>query len=219
MTAQPATRNVVVETSTGAADPDAWPQVDDPAAFAAFYARHEAVVYRTALAMTRDASTAEEVVTDTFLRAYVARGTLDPARSPVPWLQKVAINLCINRLRRRRLPSQPLDDVTAHAMRDRDPSRSPEHMSEQHEAMDALLAGIARLKPRQRAVIVLRFLHDYSLAQIAETLDEPLGTVKSRLHGAVYALREDLHGDARVRDLVPAARAGVVPGPDAEVAR
>lgn len=219
MTAQPAMRNVVVETSTGAADPAAWPQVDDPAAFAAFYARHEAVVYRTALAMTRDASTAEEVVTDTFLRAYVARATLDPARSPVPWLQKVAINLCVNRLRRRRLPSQPLDDVTAHAMRDRDLSRSPEHMSEQHEAMEALLAGIGRLKPRQRAVIVLRFLHDYSLAQIAETLDEPLGTVKSRLHGAVHALREDLHGDARVRDLVPGARPSVVAGPDAEVAR
>jgi len=209
----------VVESSTGAADPAAWPRVDDGAAFAAFYARHEAVVYRTALAMTRDASIAEEVVTDTFLRAYVARATLDPERSPVPWLQKVAINLCVNRLRRRRLPSQPLDDVTAHAMRDRDPSRSPERMSEQREAMDALLAGIARLKPRQRAVVVLRFLHDYSLAQIAETLDEPLGTVKSRLHSAVYALREDLHADARVRDLVPAPRVGAVAGPDAEVAQ
>ncbi|MGZ3586815.1 MAG: RNA polymerase sigma factor [Candidatus Limnocylindrales bacterium] len=200
----------MVETSSGAADPTAWPQVDDPAAFAAFYARHEGVVFRTALGMTRDASVAEEVVTDTFLRAYIARGTLDPARSPVPWLQKVAINLCVNRLRRRRLPSQPLDDVTAHAVRDRDPSRSPEHVTEQHEAMEALLAGIARLKPRQRAVIVLRFLHDYSLAQIAETLDEPLGTVKSRLHGAVHALRDDLNADLRARENLAGLRSAAV---------
>ncbi len=161
----------------------------DPKAFEAFYRQHEAAVYRTAFALVRDTMTAEEVVTDTFLRAHAARERLDPTRSPVPWLQRVAVNLSLNHLRRRRLGIEPLPDApiwpdTAAIV--------PEAAAERRETTAALTRGIERLPVQMRAVVVLRFVQDASLAEIAETLECPVGTVKSRLHNALRLLRDDL---------------------------
>ena len=161
----------------------------DLKAFEAFYRRYEGAVYRTALALLRDEMTAEEVVVDTFLRAHGARARLDPGRSPLPWLQRIAVNLSLNRLRRRHLGLEPLPEqgpwpdeaVTA-----------PESAAERREVTAALARGIERLPARMRAVVVLRFVQDSSLAEIAETLRCPLGTVKSRLHNALRLLRDDL---------------------------
>ncbi len=161
----------------------------DLKAFEAFYRRYEGAVYRTALALLRDEMTAEEVVVDTFLRAHGARARLDPGRSPLPWLQRIAVNLSLNRLRRRRLgleqlPEQaPWPDETVTA---------PESAAERREITVALAGGIERLPAQMRAVVVLRFVQDSSLAEIAETLGCPLGTVKSRLHNALRLLRDDL---------------------------
>lgn len=162
----------------------------DLRAFEAFFRRFEAPVYRTALAMTRDVMTAEEVVADTFMRAFAARERLDSCRPPLPYLQRVAINLCLNFLRRRRLGLVPLDDPAAggHA----DPAASPEATAEQRELARVLTSGIASLPPRFRAVVTLRYLDGYELAEIAEILGWPLGTVKSRLHHALRQLRREL---------------------------
>ncbi len=164
----------------------------DQKAFEAFYRRHEAVVYRTALALVRDEMTAEEVVTDTFLRAHAARERLDPARSPVPWLQRIAVNLSLNHLRRRRLGIEALPEVAAWPD---EAATVPEAAAERRETTAALARGIERLPAQMRAVVVLRFVHDASLAEIAETLECPVGTVKSRLHNALRLLRDDLRRD------------------------
>ncbi len=168
----------------------------DLKAFEAFYRRYETAVYRTALALLRDEMAAEEVVADTFLRAHGARQRIDPARSPLPWLQRIAVNLALNRLRRRSLGLEPLPE------RDRwpDPATGPETTVERREMTVALAQGIARLPAPMRAVVVLRFVQDSSLAEIAETLECPVGTVKSRLHNALRLLRDDLR-----REFEPAA--------------
>ncbi len=168
----------------------------DLKAFEAFYRRYETAVYRTALALLRDEMAAEEVVADTFLRAHGARQRIDPARSPLPWLQRIAVNLALNRLRRRSLGLEPLPE------RDRwpDPATGPESAVERREMTAALAQGIARLPAPMRAVVVLRFVQDSSLAEIAETLECPVGTVKSRLHNALRLLRDDLR-----REFEPAA--------------
>ncbi len=160
----------------------------DLKAFEAFYRRYETAVYRTALALLRDEMAAEEVVADTFLRAHGARERIDAARSPLPWLQRIAVNLALNRLRRRSLGLEPLPE------RDRwpDPATGPESALEQREMTMALAQGIARLPAPMRAVVVLRFVQESSLAEIAETLECPVGTVKSRLHNALRLLRDDL---------------------------
>jgi RNA polymerase sigma-70 factor (ECF subfamily) len=162
----------------------------DLGAFETFYRRHEPGVYRTALALTRDSMAADEVVVDTFLRAYRARDTLDTARSPVPWLQRVAINLSVTCLRRFRRRGAPMDVPETIPAGDR--HGSPEWCAENGELGRVLVAAIGRLPPHLRSVVVLRFVHGASLAEIAADLDRPLGTVKSRLHEALRRLRADL---------------------------
>ena len=78
-------------------------ELDDVEAFAALFERHRVSVYRAALALTGDPGASEEVVMDTFGRAYTHRRRLRTDVSPLPWLHKVALNLCYSRLARRRL--------------------------------------------------------------------------------------------------------------------
>lgn len=180
----------------------------DLKAFEVFYRRYESAVFRTALALLRDEMTAEEVVTDTFLRAHGARQRLDPERPPLPWLQRVAINLSLNHLRRRRFGIEPLPEAGSwpdeHTM-------VPEAAAERRETTAALARGIERLPVQMRAVVVLRFVQDATLAEIADTLECPIGTVKSRLHNALRLLRADMR---REFDTAPTPALPTVPLPD-----
>ena len=86
---------------------------DDVDAFSILFERHRVSVYRAALALTGDPGASEEVVMDTFRRAYIHRHRLRTDVSPLPWLHRVALNLCYSRLGRRRLPSEPVTDLVA----------------------------------------------------------------------------------------------------------
>ena len=166
----------------------------DPAAFEAFYRRYETAVYRTALALVRDVSTAEEIVVDTFVRAHRTCARLDPERSPLPWLQRIAINLahtalCRRHLRLTRIPNPeqaPWPDPAA---------PSPALAVEQRETSAALARSIGRLPAPMRLVVVLRYVEELSLGEIAEALDCPTGTVKSRLFYGLRRLRDDLRAE------------------------
>jgi RNA polymerase sigma-70 factor (ECF subfamily) len=163
-------------------------QSDDLDAFEQFYRRYEASIYRASMALVRDPMTAEEVVTETFLRVHAARARLDPDRSPLPFLHRVAVNVSLNHLRRKRVAQTPLAELGVPA----DPAAGPERAAEDREDSVELAEAIARLPDRLRSVTVLRYIDDLSLAEIAIALDCPIGTVKSRLHQAVALLRDDL---------------------------
>jgi len=77
-------------------------QHDDLAAFEAFFLRHRGQVYRAAYGLTGDSLLAEEVLQETFTRAHQHRGTLRTDVSPLPWLHRVALNLCYDALGRKR---------------------------------------------------------------------------------------------------------------------
>ena len=93
-------------------------QADDLDAFETFFLRHRSSIYRTAYGLTGDPHAAEEVLQDTFARAYQRRSILRTDMSPLPWLHRVAINLCYSRLGRRRLFTGPIDDAEASLVRD-----------------------------------------------------------------------------------------------------
>lgn len=186
-------------------------QAGEPKAFEAFYARFEASIYQTALGMTHDPLAAEEIVCDTFLRAHMAREQLDPQRSPLPWLQRVTTNLALNRLRRRRFHLEPLDALLAHP--DPEAALSPELASEQREDALALMRAIRRLPPELRAAVVLRYVHEQTVPQIAELLGWPASTVKHRLRRALAVLRAEL----READREGAPAPGLLARPDREV--
>jgi RNA polymerase sigma-70 factor (ECF subfamily) len=182
-------------------------QADDLDAFEQFFRRHRSLIERTAQALTGDPHIAEEVLQDTFLRAYRHRRTLRLDVSPVPWLYRVAINLCYSRLGRRRLPTEPIGDSTTAGLRDHAPE--PAELAERAELRQAIRRGIAALPEKHQLVIVLYYLNGLSLQETADALGIRLGTAKSRIHYALLALREHLAGErhpepAAVRHPIPA---------------
>ena len=172
-------------------------------AFEEFFNRFKRPVYATALAITRDPFLAEEVLQDCFVKAYRVRDRLDPARSPLPWLQRVTINLCYSRVSRRRALAEPITSLITNLVVDL--AARPDQVVESREVLDVLQRGIDALPPKQQAAIILYYLHGYSLAEAAEIADCNVGTMKSRLHYALKALRARLPIERRLP--VGAARA------------
>lgn len=167
----------------------------DLAAYETFFERHRATVYRTALAITGDAQMAEEVLQDTFVRAYQRRDTLREDLSPVPWLCRVALNFCRTRLARPKARWEPITEAVVRLVHDTE--ARPDEQVERQELREIVREGIMALSPRHQAVVVLYYLHGLSLQETADILGLPLGTVKSRLHYGLEALRMRLGDDRR----------------------
>lgn len=128
----------------------------------------------------------EDVAQDTFLRvfAHLARFRPDGRARLSTWILTIATRLCIDRLRKRRA-STPLDAAPATAL--------VSGAAADHAPIGAgLERAIAALPPDWQAVFVLRVGHDLDYAEIAEALDIPVGTVRSRLSRARGRLREAL---------------------------
>ncbi|HEU4672777.1 MAG TPA: RNA polymerase sigma factor [Candidatus Limnocylindrales bacterium] len=170
-------------------------QADDLDAFEILFARYRSPIYRTAYGLTGDAQAAEEVLQDTFARAWQRRTTLILDVSPLPWLHRVALNLCYSRLGRRRLRAEPIEETTHGNVRDG--TVEPAERAERQELRRIVRDGIAALPPKHQAVVALYYLQGLSLQETAEALDIALGTVKSRLHYALRGLRAHLETDRR----------------------
>src|SRR5918999_731047 len=171
-------------------------QGGDLEAFEEFFNTYKRPVYATALAITRDPFLAEEVLQDCFVKAYRVRERLQPERSPLPWLQRVAINLCYSRVSRRRALAEPITSIISNLVVDL--QQRPDQIVESREILDVLQRGIDALPPKQQTAIILYYLHGYSLSEASEIADCNVGTMKSRLHFAL---------DERVATAAPSADA------------
>lgn len=182
----------------------------DRTAFNALYQRHQLPLYRTALALTRDKGAAEELLQETFLRAYrhLARVVLPEGGTLRPWLHRILINLTHDwSARQRGLPS-PLEAATERLLAAATPS--PERQAEQRELERVVSEAIALLPFKQRVVVVLYYLHDMDLNEISATLALPPGTVKSRLFYGRARLKAELARDRRLA--LPAPRTATAGG-------
>jgi RNA polymerase sigma-70 factor (ECF subfamily) len=148
--------------------------------------------YRLASLILGDAGEAEDAVQDALLRAWGSVAGLRDANGFSAWFDRILVNGCRDRLRRRKtiqfIPLVPTMDPTAEA----DPLRE---MAER----DALLAGLRVLDVDERVVVVLRYWADLSVQEIADRTGSPVGTVKSRLHRARGVLRQHLDADPEAR--------------------
>ena len=167
-------------------------QAGDMKAFESLYRKYERQAYRTALAIMGNSQTAEEVLQDCFLRAYKHLHQLNGEPSISPWLHRVAVNLCYSRLRRDYLSrlTVPLESLSGRLFPSLDPS--PEESTQHSEVSAALQRGIAALDVKHRSVVILYYLQEFSLEEVAYILDCPVGTVKSRLHYARQELSKQL---------------------------
>jgi RNA polymerase sigma-70 factor (ECF subfamily) len=162
----------------------------DLVALECLFERYQRQVFQLAFGITRDAETAEEILQDTFYRLHRCAADLDGSLPLLPWLYRVAANLSYNQARRKRFWSEPLH-MLAERLRDT-VRRSPEYIAEQHELQAIVRALLDELPPNHRAVLVLHYLQDYSIPEIAGILDCPEGTVKSRLFHARKLLKARL---------------------------
>jgi len=167
---------------------------------AGFAALSDAALRRTyglAGYLLGNAADAEDATQETMARAWRARATLRDAASFDAWLDRILVNTCRDRLRRRRVVRM-VDLEASGEIEARDPFR-------EFLARDELEAALGALTADQRVVVVLRFWQDLSLEQISERLGWPLGTVKSRLHHAMGAMKKRLERDAghEIREVAP----------------
>lgn len=179
-------------------------QSGDLDAFEEFFNTYKRPVYATAMAITRDPFLAEEVLQDCFVKAYKVRERLRTDVSPLPWLQRVTTNLCYTRVARRRTLAEPITALITNLVTDL--TARPEQIVESREIVEVLQRGIDALPPKQQAAVILYYLHGYSLAEAAAMAVCNVGTMKSRLHYALRALRLRLplerRGGLPVRALV-----------------
>ena len=146
----------------------------------ALFRIHWPRAFRAAYLVTHDSAAAEDIAQESFLAAVRALDRFDRRRPFGPWLHRIAVNRAIDwaRARKHRAEVELTEPVAG------DPAGGAPG--------DDLLAALARLSPEHRAVIVLRYLLEFTPGEIAEALDLPRGTVNSRLRRGLDALGEEL---------------------------
>lgn len=154
------------------------------------FERYRRQVYTLSQGITRSEETAEEVLQDTFYRLYTNAAKLDGSQPLLPWLYRVAANLSYNSTRGRWNLMEPLTLLTERLLSPQ--WRSPEYVAEQRELQNIVHATLEELPLNHRAVLTLYYLHEYAIPEIAEILELPEGTVKSRLHHARKLLKDRL---------------------------
>lgn len=155
----------------------------DQDVFAVLVERYKDAVQNLAYRMLGNTTEAEDVTQETFVRAYTQLATYKPAHKFSTWLLSIASHLAIDQLRRRRFLALPLEDVPFLEWIV-DAGISPEQSALQGERQDEIQHYLQRLPAKYRAVIVLRYWHDFSYEEIAAALNLTSPLVKARLHRA-----------------------------------
>ena len=165
----------------------------DSAAFRSLVERHGERPYRIAWRMLGDQSEAEDIGQEALLRLWDQAGKWQAGQAGVsPWLARVATNLCLDRLRRRRFASD--EEVPERA--DATPLADAQIEAEQRRRMAA--SAVQGLPERQRAAIILTYYEEFSNQMAADTLDLNIKAFESLLLRARAVLREalaDLKGE------------------------
>lgn len=157
-------------------------------------------IYHLAYRMLNFSTEAEDVVQDTFLRVYMNMDRYDENQKFSTWIYRIATNLCIDRLRKRK-PNYSLDaempdgegaDWYSLLPSDQD---TPEEEFVLSETQEQIRKAIQTLPEKYKSVVVLRYLHDMSLQEIGDVLGMPVTTIKTRVHRGREYLRKKLEPD------------------------
>ncbi len=153
-------------------------------------------VYRVAFTLLESQHEAEEVVQETFVRAWERLDELRDPSATTSWLLKIAGNLARDKRRLwRRRSNEPFDEATIEPLRGllwEGTLESPDQVVLRKQRAEALRRAVDGLREPQRVVIVLREIEEMTYEEIASALDIPVGTVESRLHRARQKLAKKL---------------------------
>jgi RNA polymerase sigma-70 factor, ECF subfamily len=154
-------------------------------------------IYHLGYRMLGNSGEAEDVVQDTFLRVYTNLDRYDENQKFSTWIYRIATNLCIDRLRKRK-PNYSLDaempdgeGADWYSMLPADQG-TPEEETVLSETQHQIRKAIDTLPEKYKSVVILRYLHDLSLQEIGDVLKMPVTTVKTRVHRGREFLRKKL---------------------------
>src|SRR5579862_583769 len=178
------------------------------AAFALLVGRWELPIRRLCLRMIGDAHRAEDIAQEAFARVFASRHSFETGRRFSTWIWRIAINLCLEEGRRRRLGEKLQLQIAASASEEAsDHGCAPDSRASESERASMVREELAALPETQRAVVVLREFEGLKFRKIAQVLEIPEGTAKSRMADALVELSR-LLSPLRDESKKPSIRAG-----------
>ncbi|MCI0461509.1 MAG: sigma-70 family RNA polymerase sigma factor [Gemmataceae bacterium] len=168
------------------------------AAFGELVRRYQDRLYSTVYRLVDNPDDAQDVVQEAFLHAYQSLDRFKGESQLYTWLYRIAVNTAISLKRKQRVAlSMDSGRSMVGGTEPLDPSEfsRPEHALEQAEQERRIQKALNRLSPEHRAVLILKDMEDQKYETMAEILQVPIGTIRSRLHRARLELRELLEQD------------------------
>ena len=164
----------------------------DVSAFEELYERHSRIVYSLVLRILRQGSTAEEVVQDVFLQLWRNSARYDVSRPFVPWLLTLARNRALDHLRLKSERQRQREEQTEEFPQIASAAPEYEKALDEGRRAERVRALIGTLPLAQKKAIQLAYFEGLSHSEIAASLNEPLGTVKSWIRNGLMRLKEGL---------------------------
>jgi RNA polymerase sigma-70 factor (ECF subfamily) len=164
----------------------------DVSAFEELYERHSRIVYSLVLRILRQGSTAEEVVQDVFLQLWRNSARYDASRPLVPWLLTLARNRALDHLRLKSERQRRREEQTEEFPQIAAAAPEYEKALDEKRRAERVRALIGSLPAAQKKAIELAYFEGLSHSEIAASLNEPLGTVKSWIRNGLMRLKEGL---------------------------
>lgn len=177
-------------------------QQGDTQAFCVLMEKYEKQIYRRALRVSGNVEDARDLTQEVFLRVYLRLNSYKGDAPFGKWIHRVATNLWIDRSRKKKIPIVPWpeweDGEEARSAEFPSATPGPERVLEERESLEEIASAVRRLPQRYREAFVMKNLQDRRYEEIAEALDCPAGTVKSRVFRANGLLKMYLaSGSAR----------------------
>ncbi len=175
----------------------------DANAFEWIIKKYQKRIYFTVLQLVMNHDDADDVIQETFIKAYTKLDTYDENYPFYPWLYRIAVNTALNHQKKKsRTRALSLDDLDGNNHQ-HDLSESPQQafQAEGGELLSKLKVALGKIPPEQRAVFLLRVREELSYQEISETLQISIGTVMSRLSRARDKLRTLLNGYLEIKNI------------------
>ncbi len=164
----------------------------DIAAFEELFSSNYTHIYNLCYRMMRSSEDAEDMLQESMLKAWRKLKSFNKASSFSTWLHRIAVNTCLDAIRKRKDNKKSLEEMGEYGkeLTDASAGNFDERAVQRQVIEDALM----HLKERDRVIIVLRDIQGYSYEEMADILECPLGTVRSRLSRARNAMVKILNG-------------------------
>ena len=176
----------------------------DQRSFEKLVLRHQDRIYTRISFMVKDRGLAEDLTQEAFLKAYLGLGSFRGESLFSTWLGRISVNVTLHHIEKSRALKRTAPIISIHSAQQSregggeieiaDRRHLPDEMAVRNERQKAILTAVAELSAEYRIAFGLRELYGYSYREISETLDVPIGTVKSKIFRARQLLKEKLEG-------------------------